>query len=105
MAGKLKRLATEKPNQVKISNFNEKITRNSQEQTINEKTSGYCKFKLGKKKKNSSQYKWILCSDTGFNKQGFQRDYYKYIQRFVATVKTLKRRYNGTKRENLHKQN
>ena len=58
-----------------------------------------------KKKKNSSQYKWILCSDIGFNKQGFQRDYYKYIQRFVATVKTLKRRYNGTKRENLHKQN
>ena len=51
MAGKLKRLATEKPTQVKISNFNEKITRNSQEQTIKEKTSGYCNFKSGKKKK------------------------------------------------------
>ena len=50
MAGKLKRLATEKPNQVKISNFNEKITRNSQEQTIKEKTSGYYNFKSGKKK-------------------------------------------------------
>ena len=81
-----------------------KITRNSQEQTIKEKTSGYYNFKSGKKK-NSSQYKWILSSDIGFNKQGFQRDYYKYIQRFVATVKTLKRKYNGTKRENLHKQN
>ena len=94
MAGKLKRLATEKPTQVKISNFNEKITRNSQEQTIKEKTSGYCNFKSGKKKKNSSQYKWILRSHIGFNKQGFQRDYYKYIQRFVANVKTLKRKWH-----------
>lgn len=33
MAGKLKRLATEKPTQVKIPNFKQKITRNSQEQT------------------------------------------------------------------------
>lgn len=48
----------------------------------------------GKKKKNSSQYKWILRSHIGFNKQGFQRDYYKYIQRFVATVKTLKRKWH-----------
>ena len=38
------------------------------------------------KKKNSSHI--------GFNKQGFQRDYYKYIQRFVATVKTLKRKWH-----------
>lgn len=54
MAGKLKRLATEKPTQVKISNFNEKITRNSQEQTIKEKTSDYCNFKSGKKKKKTA---------------------------------------------------
>ena len=47
-----------------------------------------------KKKKNSSQYKWILRSHIGFNKQGFQRDYYKYIQRFVANVKTLKRKWH-----------
>ena len=47
-----------------------------------------------KKKKNSSQYKWILRSHIGFNKQGFQRDDYKYIQRFVANVKTLKRKWH-----------
>ena len=92
MAGKLKRLATEKPTQVKIPNFKQKITRNSQEQT-KKKLQATVTFS---QENHSSQYKWILSSDVGFSKQRFQRHCYKYIQRFVATVKTLKRKYNGT---------
>lgn len=71
---------------------NKKITRNSQEQT-KKKLQATVTFS---QEKNSSQYKWILSSDVGFSKQRFQRHYHKYIQRFVATVKPLKRKYNGT---------